>query len=93
MPAINTAISSLKDTVVAKAKEAEEAAQKAQDEWSTTSKEVPKMVDAIESRVSMLSKSHHLPKGVTKESLGDSQVGTRFNEVRLEGCLQCRQLR
>jgi len=38
-------------------------------------KDVPKMIDAIESRVKTLSKSHHLPKGVTKQSLADAKSG------------------
>jgi len=75
MPAINTSISGLKDTVAAKAQEAQAALQKAQEDWGTASKEVPKMVDAIESRVNTLSKSHHLPKGVTKESLAAAKSG------------------
>jgi hypothetical protein len=33
------------------------------------------MVDAIQSRVDILSKSHHLPKGVTKDSLAAAKTG------------------
>lgn len=33
------------------------------------------MVDAIQSRVDILSKSHHLPKGVTKDSLAAAKAG------------------
>ena len=68
-PALNTAISGLKDAASAKQQEAEEALSKAKDAWGPISTEVPKMVDAIQSRVDILSKSHHLPKGVTKDSL------------------------
>jgi hypothetical protein len=68
-PALNTAISNLKDAASAKQQEAEEALAKAKDAWGPISTEVPKMVDAIQSRVDILSKSHHLPKGVTKDSL------------------------
>jgi hypothetical protein len=68
-PALNTAIANLKDTATAKQAEAEAAAAKAKDVWGPLSSEVPKMVDAIQSRVDILSKSHHLPKGVTKDSL------------------------
>ena len=39
------------------------------------SSDVPKMVDAIQSRVDMLSKSHHLPKGVTKDTLASAKSG------------------
>jgi hypothetical protein len=33
------------------------------------------MVDAIQSRVDILSKSHHLPKGVTKDTLDAAKSG------------------
>jgi len=69
MPALNTAISSLKDTATAKQQEAEAASAKAKDAWGPLSSDVPKMVDAISSRVDILSKSHHLPKGVTQDTL------------------------
>jgi len=69
MPGINSAISNLKDTASAKQQEAQAANDKAKDAWGPMSSDVPKMVDAIQSRVDILSKSHHLPKGVTKDSL------------------------
>ena len=69
MPAVNSAISNLKDTATAKQQEADAANDKAKEVWGPMSSDVPKMVDAIQSRVDILSKSHHLPKGVTKDSL------------------------
>src|SRR5580693_7522155 len=72
-PALNTAISSLKDAAAAKQADAEAAIAKAKDAWGPLSTDVPKMVDAISSRVDVLSKSHHLPKGVTKDSLAAAQ--------------------
>jgi hypothetical protein len=74
-PALNTAISSLKDAAAAKQAEAEAAIAKAKDAWAGMSTDVPKMVDAIQSRVDVLSKSHHLPKGVTKDSLASAKSG------------------
>ncbi len=74
-PALNTAISSLKDAAAAKQAEAEAAIAKAKDAWAGMSTAVPKMVDAIQSRVDVLSKSHHLPKGVTKDSLASAKSG------------------
>lgn len=74
-PALSTAISSLKDTATAKQAEAEAALAKAKDAWGPMSADVPKMVDAIQSRVDILSKSHHLPKGVTKDSLQAAESG------------------
>ena len=69
MPALNTAISNLKDAATAKQEEAQAASVKAKDAWGPLNSDVPKMVDAISSRVDILSKSHHLPKGVTKDTL------------------------
>jgi hypothetical protein len=72
-PALNTAISTLKDAAAAKEQEVEAALAKAKDAWGPMSTDVPKMVEAISSRVDVLSKSHHLPKGVTKDSLAAAQ--------------------
>jgi len=75
MPALNTAISNLKDTATANQQQAEAASAKAKDAWGPLSSDVPKMVDAISSRVDILSKSHHLPKGVTKDTLAAAKSG------------------
>ncbi|HVN44278.1 MAG TPA: hypothetical protein VMT66_03425 [Steroidobacteraceae bacterium] len=75
MPALNTAIANLRDTATAKQQEADAANAKAKDAWGPLSTDVPKMVDAIQSRVDILSKSHHLPKGVTKDSLAAAKSG------------------
>jgi len=75
MPSLNTAISGLKDAATAKQADAEAAAAKAKDAWGPMSTDVPKMVDAIQSRVDILSKSHHLPHGVTKDSLAAAKSG------------------
>jgi hypothetical protein len=75
IPALNTAISNLKDTATAKQQEAAAASEKAKDAWGPLSSDVPKMVDAISSRVDILSKSHHLPKGVTKDTLAAAKSG------------------
>src|SRR4029077_395891 len=53
-PALAAAVSSLKDGAEAKAAEAQAAAAKAKDAWSSVSADVPKMVDAIQSRVDIL---------------------------------------
>jgi len=57
-------------TAKAKAKKDEMAAS-----WNAVAADVPKMVDAIQSRVDILSKSHHLPKGVTKDTLAAAKSG------------------
>ena len=75
VPSLNSAISGLKDTADSKAKEAEAAAAAAKDSWGPLSTDVPNMVSAIQSRVDVLSKSHHLPKGVTKDTLAAAKSG------------------
>ena len=75
MPGLNSAISGLKDAASAKQADAEAAAAKAKDAWGPMSTDVPKMVDAIQSRVDTLSKSRHLPRGVTKDSLAAAKSG------------------
>jgi hypothetical protein len=74
-PALMTAIGGLKDAAAAKQADAQAAMAKAKDAWTSMSSDVPKMVDAIQSRVDVLSKSHHLPKGVTKDALAAAKSG------------------
>jgi len=74
-PTLNSAIRSLKDAAEAKKADAEVALARAKDAWGPLSAEVPKTVDAIESRVTALSKSHQLPKGLTKDGLASAKSG------------------
>jgi hypothetical protein len=74
-PAIMTAISGLKDAAQAKEADAQAAMSKAKDAWSSVSTDDPKMVAAIQSRVDILSKSHHLPKNVSKDALASAKSG------------------
>jgi hypothetical protein len=74
-PAISTAISGLKDAAQAKEADAQAAMSKAKDAWSSVSTDDPKMVAAIQSRVDILSKSHHLPKNVSKDALAGAKSG------------------
>lgn len=73
-PTVNSAIRSLKYAAEAKKADAEGALAKAKDAWGPLSAEVPKTVDAIENRVSALSKSQHLPKGVSKSNLAAAKA-------------------
>jgi hypothetical protein len=75
VPSLNTAINNLKDTATQKQADTQAAADKARDAWNSVSTDVPKMVDAIQSRVDILSKSHHLPHGVTKDTLDAAKSG------------------
>ncbi len=74
-PALTASINSLKEAAAAKASEAEAAMAKAKEEWASVSTDLPKMVAALQSRVDMLSKSHHLPAGVTKDTLASAKSG------------------
>jgi hypothetical protein len=74
-PALSSAISGLKEAAAAKQAEAEAALAKAKDAWGPMSSAMPKMIDAIGSRVAILSRSHHLPHGVTKASLAAARAG------------------
>ncbi len=75
VPAITTAISGLKDAAQAKEADAQAAMSKAKDAWTSISTDTPKMVDAIQSRVGILSKSHHLPANVSKDALAGAKSG------------------
>ena len=74
-PNVNSSIKSLEDAADNKKAEADAALAKAKDQWGPMSTEVPKMVDAIQTRVDTLSKSHHLPKGVTKDKVATAKSG------------------
>ena len=74
-PGLTSAIAGLKDAASAKKVEAEQALTKAKDDWGPASAAVPKMVDEIAKRVETLSKTKHLPKGVTKDTLTAAKTG------------------
>jgi hypothetical protein len=74
-PTVNSAISSLKEAAETKKAETEAALVRAKDAWGPASADVPKMVEALAKRVETLSKSHRLPKGVTKEGLASAKSG------------------
>src|ERR1700756_5960339 len=74
-PTVNSAISSLKEAAETRKSEAEAALARAKDAWGPVSADVPKMVEALAKRVETLSKSHRLPKGVTKEGLASAKSG------------------
>ena len=72
---LTNAIDDLKNAVSAKKAEVEAAVAKAKNDWASIGAELPKMIDAIRSRVDVLSKSRHLPAGVTKEGLASAKSG------------------
>src|ERR1700756_3488171 len=74
-PSVNSAISSLKEAAESKKVEAEAALARAKDAWGPMSTDVPKMVEEIEKRVATLSRTHHLPKGVSRDALASAKSG------------------
>jgi hypothetical protein len=73
-PELNKAVDSLK-TAIASGKEQFTAAAA---EWSSMSADVPKMVEAIQSRVDILSGSKKLPKNVSKDALESAKSGLEW---------------
>jgi hypothetical protein len=71
---VNSSIKGLEDVADNKKAEADAALAKAKDQWGPMSTDVPKMVDAIQTRVDTLSKGH-LPKGVTKDKVASAKSG------------------
>ena len=53
----------------------------AKTEWEGLSADVPKMVEAIQSRIDILSKSRKLPKGVDKDSFENAKLGLESMKV------------
>ena len=67
-PAVTSAIVSLKDVIATKKAEL-------QASWQSVSADLPKMVEAIQSRVDILSSSRKLPKNLDKAALDAAKSG------------------
>jgi hypothetical protein len=65
---LNTQISALGGAIAAKKTELTSA-------WTTMSAGVPKLVEALKSRVDILSQSRRLPAGITKETVNSAKAG------------------
>jgi chromosome segregation ATPase len=74
-PALSSQISTLQQTVDQKKTEAQAAMAAATTQWQALSADVPKMVDAIQSRVDILSQSKKLPKNVTQAQFDSAKEG------------------
>ena len=74
-PQLTAAVSSLKETVAAKKAEFDAQVAAALEKWNSLSADVPKMVDAIQSRVDILGKSKKLPKNVSQEAYDAAKSG------------------
>ena len=79
-PALSTQLESLRTTVTDKKAEAEAANEAAKANWAPLSADVPKMVEAIQSRVDILSKSKKLPKGLAAATFDSAKAS--FEEMK-----------
>lgn len=79
-PALSTQLESLRTTVTDKKAEAEAANEAAKANWAPLSADVPKMVEAIQSRVDILSKSKRLPKGLAPATFDSAKAS--FEEMK-----------
>jgi hypothetical protein len=79
-PALSTQLEALRQTVTDKKAEAEAANEAAKANWALLSADVPKMAEAIQSRVDILSKSRKLPKGLDAASFDAAKAG--FEEMK-----------
>jgi hypothetical protein len=80
-PELTKAVASLKEAVVTGKAHAEEMLAAAKTEWEGLSADVPKMVEAIQSRLDILSKSKKLPKGVDKNAFESAKLGLESMKV------------
>ncbi len=74
-PQLMSAVDSLKTSVAARKAEAEAAAAAASGEWNALAEDVPKMVQAIQSRVDTLGASRKLPRNVSQGSFDQAKSG------------------
>ncbi|MEJ0036587.1 MAG: hypothetical protein WDO68_10945 [Gammaproteobacteria bacterium] len=74
-PTVTSAISGLSDTVAAKTKEIEAALAQAKDQWTSLGGDLPRMIEAIQSRVDILSKSKQLPRNIDKAAFDSARTG------------------
>jgi hypothetical protein len=71
---VTASLASLKDAAAAKKTEMEAAVAKATGEWTTLAADLPGMVGALDSRVSALSASKKLPKGMDAAKLDSAKA-------------------
>lgn len=75
VPQLTAAVDSLKETVAGKKAEFDAQMASALEKWNSLSTDVPKMVDAIQSRVDILGKSKKLPKNVSQQAYDSAKSG------------------
>ena len=74
-PGLTTKITELRDATAAKKAEWEAATAAAKEQWTGYAADLPKMVEAIQSRVDILGKARRLPKNVSKDAFDGAKAG------------------
>jgi hypothetical protein len=74
-PKVNADINTVMDAVTAKKAEVADALAKANETWKRLSSQVPQLIQKIQDRTKTLSKSKHLPKGLSKSAVADAKSG------------------
>jgi hypothetical protein len=74
-PGVAAQVESLKQVVTQKRSEREAAVAAASQQWQALSADVPKMIEAIQSRVDILGKARKLPKNLSAESFQSAKDG------------------
>jgi hypothetical protein len=72
-PTVKSEIEKLQASLTARKAEAEAAAAQATESWNALSADVPKMVEAIQSRVDTLSKSRKLPRNLDQSTFDSAK--------------------
>jgi len=74
-PDLSSRIAALRDATDAKKAEWEAANAAAREQWSVYAADLPKMVEAIQSRVDILGKARRLPRNVSQEAFDSAKSG------------------
>jgi hypothetical protein len=74
-PSVSSQVTALQQTIATKRQQMEAAVAAASQQWQSLSADVPQMVQAIQSRVDILSKAKKLPANISKETLQAAKDG------------------
>jgi hypothetical protein len=74
-PDLSNRIAALRDATAAKKAEWEAANAAAREQWNVYAADLPKMVEAIQSRVDILGKARQLPRNVSQEAFDGAKSG------------------
>lgn len=77
-PDLSNRIAALRDATAAKKAEWEAANAAAREQWNAYAADLPKMVEAIQSRVDILGKARQLPRNVSREAFDGAKSGLEW---------------